>query len=75
DPDAPERLQDTRSYLRPGMLLLAAVPPEEIGTGEALRERLHACRDAGADGFTFPPYGLLREHQVRAIGEARSAWI
>lgn len=75
EPDAPERLQDTRSYLRPGMLLLAAAHPEEIGTGEALRARLHVCRDAGADGFTFPPYGLLREHQVRAIGEARSAWL
>lgn len=74
DPDSLGRLSEAKQNLPSGALLMASVEPEQIRDGAALRERLLACREAGVSGFTFYNYGMLRLHQLEAIGAARDAW-
>jgi hypothetical protein len=58
----------------PHVQLLPSIQGADLNEGGDLLNRLRACREAGADGFTFYNYGLLRSAQLRRIGEAREAW-
>jgi hypothetical protein len=58
----------------PHVQLLPSIQGADLNEGGDLANRLRACREAGANGFTFYNYGLLRTAQLRRIGEARAAW-
>jgi hypothetical protein len=56
----------------PGKALLISYQPED--TTPELPTRCRQAIAAGAEGFTFYNYGLLREENLARIGAARAAW-
>jgi hypothetical protein len=62
-------LQKHRADLKGRTRLLGNIGPEDMFP-EVLSDKIGGMRDAGGDGFTFYNYGLVREQQIRWVGEA-----
>ena len=65
-------LKSLRQSLGEGKRLLPSYQPDDMD--ERLPERALAARKAGADGFTFYNYGLVRLEHLAWIGRSRAAW-
>jgi len=74
DEDPGPRLDGLREQLGAGRKMVVDIQPAQFESGEALRNRLGLLSAAGADGYVFYNYGLLRAEQLRWVEAARDVW-
>ncbi len=67
--DIAPALQKHRAVLAGETRLLGNIGPADMFP-EVLSDKIGGMREAGGDGFTFYNYGLVREQQIRWVGEA-----
>lgn len=64
------QIAQLRSRIAPNGKVLTFISPGSFTSAAPLAELVHNAAAAGCDGATFYNYGLLREEQLKFVGEA-----